>query len=101
MDERARNQGREEILRQSEQLSSTGMVGRELFKEFCDAHTYGTATPMQWLEDRLRVLRRRLEAGSEVSLYDRATGEVRPCASVAEFAAWVNQYVPDASIHDR
>jgi hypothetical protein len=100
MDKLVENEALDE-LPLDERLSSTGLVGRDLFKQFLDAHIYGTVTPMQWLEGRLRVLRRRLEAGSTISVYDREAGGLRSCASVTAFAAWVSQYLPDTNIDER
>ena len=98
-DERDRDERVKHDLRIEEQLTSEGMVGKDMFDRFHGAWVYATATPMQWLHGRLRLLRRRLEDGAAVSLYDPEVGEVRPCLSVAELAAWANRHFPETSIY--
>lgn len=54
------------------ELARTGRVGAALFARFDDAHGYGTATPMSWLINRLRVLHRRVREGGTLELTNPA-----------------------------
>lgn len=98
MDEREQNEEIKRNLRLEEQLTSEGLVGKDMFDKFHGAWVYATASPMQWLVARLRLLERRLEDGAAVSLYDPEAGEVRPCLCVAELAAWVNRHFPETCV---
>jgi len=49
---------------------ANGYVSIDSLKEFRDAEIYGTATPMQWLEKRLRILEKLNKEGRGLRVFD-------------------------------
>ncbi|MCH2558359.1 MAG: hypothetical protein MK005_13775 [Alcanivorax sp.] len=79
------------------ELARTGRVGAALFARFGDAYGYGTATPMSWLINRLRVLHRRVREGGTLELHEPGGVPLVVAADGGEavFLAWIERYFPD------
>ena len=71
-----------------------GNVCADSFKQLEDAEIYGTATPMQWLEKRLRLIAK-VARSEHVINFDtgRESGEFQ---GIEEFNNWCQKYFPDA-----
>lgn len=70
-------------------LRNEGTVDQALYFKLCDAHGYGAATAMHWLETKLRILKLRLEAGHALHLYNFDAKAIDEVHSMAEYEAWV------------
>lgn len=73
---------------------SKGLVSEEGLKELLEAELYGTATPMHWLEKRLRVIEGAIESGRQVVVHHQ--GKQTKLASRAQYESWCAQMLPDA-----
>lgn len=71
-----------------------GYVSIASLKEFRGAEIYGTASPMQWLEKRLRILEKLNEEGRRLRVYDGTTYIV--IQEESEFYKWCAIVLPDA-----
>lgn len=79
-------------------LIRSGTVDRETFERLLQAHHYGAATPMQWLEGKLRLLHARLSSGEALWLYWPSSGDSAECRAEADFFGWVRAYFPEATV---
>ena len=79
-------------------LARSGRVDHDTFERLLQAHQYGTATPMQWLEGKLRLLHKRLSSGQALWLYQPCTGACLDCHPEADFMGWAGQYFPEAKV---
>ena len=80
------------------ELLSTGVVSKELWGQLKEAHGYGAATSVSWVEAKLAVLAKRLETGSQVSLYVPAVSDPQICNSVSELRAWASNQLPGVRV---
>ena len=71
-----------------------GLISQEGLKQLIDAEIYGTATPMQWLEKRLRAIQEVVASGRQVTVH--AQNQRVVLANQAEFEAWCARTLPDA-----
>jgi hypothetical protein len=79
-------------------LSLSGIVDRQTFLQFSDAHSYNTASTVGWLEAKLRVLQSRIQRGEGLELYVPALGEMAPVTTFDAFALWACEHFPNASL---
>jgi len=79
------------------ELARAGRVDADLFVRFDDAYGYGTATPMSWLINRLRVLHRRVREGGTLELHEPGGAPLVVCGDHGEavFLEWVRRHFPD------
>ncbi|WP_353250313.1 hypothetical protein [Salinisphaera sp. T31B1] len=77
-------------------LSNTGRVDADDFARFRQAHTYGTAPPMNWLIGKLALLRERLDRQAALALYEPSASTCVVCHEPAVFEDWVQRHFPDA-----
>ena len=80
------------------ELLATGVVSREVYFRFSDAHGYGAATSVAWLEAKLRVLASRVASGKPLMLYSPAARQTLPCHSPLDFSTWAAELFPSAEI---
>jgi hypothetical protein len=79
-------------------LALNGVVDRELFLRFRDAHSYQAASTVGWVEGRLRVLRGRIDQGQSVELFVPESGGAMVVDGMAVFERWARTYFPDADL---
>jgi hypothetical protein len=79
-------------------LSSFGVVDRQIFLQLSDAHGYGAASSVGWVDAKLRVLQTRLRDGLGLELYMPSLKDTSPVTTQEEFTRWVSQHFPDASL---
>lgn len=76
-------------------LESTGVVNKDLFIQFADAHSFDVASSVGWLEAKLHVLQSRLRNGCSLELYARSLEGPVAVTSTEAFA----QHFPAASLN--
>jgi urease accessory protein UreE len=69
-------------------------MSRNTFQQLRDAEIYGTATPMQWLEKRLKVMEKTLKKGKEIGL--ETEEGIQVLRSQSDFYIWCQENFPDA-----
>lgn len=79
-------------------LESTGVVNKDLFIQFADAHSYDVASSIGWLDAKLHVLQSRLRNGCSLLLYAQSLERPVTVTSMEDFAQWVTQHFPAASL---
>lgn len=70
-------------------LSETKSMPMELINRFNDAYNYGNSTPMQWLVNKLQILRNRVDTGETILT------EVGIDLDKVGFLEWVKKLYPD------
>lgn len=81
-----------------EALRSNGVVDRELYLRLCDMHSYQSASPVGWVEGRLKVLRGRIDHGQSLALFVPAYGGQVEVEGMALFEQWAREHFPDAEL---
>jgi len=76
------------------QLLKTGAVDRGLFLRLSDAHGYGAASTVGWVEAKLAVLGKALDEGKQLSLF--APDGAVTAMTHDELGAWAARHFPDA-----
>lgn len=71
-----------------------GVISENGLQRLQDAEVYGTATPMQWLGERLKILRSLVAAGSPIEIQNKMGKQL--LTSEAQFFDWCKQALPDA-----
>ena len=69
-----------------------GTVTLDALEQLYEAEVYGTATPMRWLEKRLKILENLLDAGNTVVI-EKGNLTIQ---STGEFHEWCKNNLPDA-----
>jgi hypothetical protein len=80
------------------ELLAEGVVSHELYLRLADAHSYGAASTIGWVEARLGVLAKRLKSGASLAVYLPAAKQPVPCRSLAELQVWAAEHFPDAEV---
>ncbi|MBB6572104.1 hypothetical protein FHT07_000246 [Xanthomonas arboricola] len=79
-------------------LATDCVVSRELYLRLAEAHGYGTASTIGWVEARLRVLAKRVESSAPLTLYTPQGTQLMLCQSLVELQAWASESFPDARL---
>jgi hypothetical protein len=74
---------------------SRGLVTPVTLKKLQDAEDYGTAAPMQWLINRLLILKKIIESNQKLQLFD-GEKNIEVCNFV-EFNLWCSKVLPTCS----
>ena len=80
------------------QLLDTGAVSSDLWRQLAEAHGYGAATSVAWVESKLAVLARRIGMGNTVTLHVPGAVEPQACSSVQELQAWASSQFPGVRV---
>jgi hypothetical protein len=73
---------------------ATGKVSSDALKQLWDAECYGTATPMQWLEKRLKILENFAVSGKAIEVSAKS-GPIK-ISNLEDFHEWCQSSFPDA-----
>ncbi len=79
-------------------LAADGVVSCELYVRLAEAHGYGAASTVGWVEARLRVLAKRLASSAPLNLYTPHGTQLMLCQSLVELQAWASENFPDARL---
>ncbi|MGH8779475.1 hypothetical protein [Paraburkholderia sp.] len=79
-------------------LEREGRVDRDTWASFIDAYGYDAATTISWLQAKLNILKRRLEDGGSIYLWDAANSRQIDCVTVQQFNDWVSVHFPSISL---
>lgn len=80
------------------ELAADGVVSHELYLRLAEAHSYGAASTIGWVEVRLRTLAKRVESGAPLNLYTTCGTQIMLCQSLVELHAWASGNFPDARL---
>ncbi|MBB3858172.1 hypothetical protein FHY29_003622 [Xanthomonas arboricola] len=69
------------------ELAADGVFSRELYLRLAEAHGYGTASTIGWVEARLRVLAKRVKSSAPLTLYTPHCTQQMLCQSLVELQA--------------
>ncbi len=76
------------------ELARDGSVDETLLLKLLEAYQYDAATTVNWVSGKLRILRRRLEAGEVLSVFEIKRKEQVDVTSGADFTVWVRTNFP-------
>jgi hypothetical protein len=80
------------------ELAMGGAVDEALFLKLLEAYRYDAATTVNWVSGKLRILRRRLEEGRALPLYEIKRKVQVDVTSGADFSVWVETDFPGINL---